>query len=276
MPAVRVPGAELDLVAGGRTPKVLSIGAPTYYQRVYSKKLREELPIAFGDLRHWVPSLDGHDPSAITLDTYAEDIEAVRRAALGDEPVVVMGHSIHGSIAIEYARRFPGSVRGVVAVAAPPVGVTALSSVSEAFWGRDASAERKAAHAENLARRPRPASIERSQDVVDAYVADGAKYWYDPYYDASWLWEGTVANMAVFGQLMYGLFGEWQLEPIEVPLLAQVGRYDYPVPYTLWTEAAKRVRGIELKVYDHSGHTPPLEEPEAFDRDLVTFVQGLG
>jgi len=273
MGTTRVTGAELDYITEGSGPAVLSIGSPTYYRRVYSPNLRESLSLTFGNLRHWVPRLDDIALGTITIDTYAADIEAVRRDALGDEKVVVMGHSIHGVIAVEYARRYPDRVRGVVSVAAPPVGAQAVGAA--AFWEADATPERKAAHAANLAKGHLPTSMESGKDLADLYVARAAMYWNDPMYDASWLWQGVDANMPLFQHLMSGLFGEYRVEPLDLPTFVALGRFDYVVPYSLWDSAKGALNNLRYELYEHSGHTPPLDEPKKFDADLLDFIASL-
>lgn len=54
--------------------------------------------------------------------------------------VAVLGHSILGVLAIEYGRRFPGSVSHVIVVGTPPSGDMALlAAKSAAFFEEDAS-----------------------------------------------------------------------------------------------------------------------------------------
>ncbi len=100
---VRVAGATLRYVIEGNGTPCLVVGSSIYYTRAFSKNLRRHLKLVFVDLRHFVPSDPSLDVRQITLDTYASDIEAVRKE-LGLSRVIVLGHSIHGDIALEYAR----------------------------------------------------------------------------------------------------------------------------------------------------------------------------
>ena len=81
---------------------MLVLGSPTFYGRALPAALREDLELIFVELRHFVPLADGFDSSKINFDLYAEDIEALRQAA-GVERPIVLGTSIHGTIAREYA-----------------------------------------------------------------------------------------------------------------------------------------------------------------------------
>src|SRR5215472_11510087 len=90
---------------------MMVLGASRFYPRYFPQALRDHFEIVFCDLRQWVRTPDGFDISAITLDTFSGDVDAIRQAAGLDRPVVA-GQSQHGSIALEYARRYPDRVPG--------------------------------------------------------------------------------------------------------------------------------------------------------------------
>jgi proline iminopeptidase len=147
--------------------------------------MREQFEIVFCDSRQWVRTPDSFDISTITFDTFCDDVEAVRQATGLDRPVVV-GHSQHGAIALEYARRYRACVRGVVAVAAvPPFGSEVGLGPADDFSGRDASPQRLAAHERNRAERRGPATVQTPQDFVDDYVSRDAMNWYDYNFNCS-------------------------------------------------------------------------------------------
>jgi len=115
-------GFMLEWVREGHGFPMMVLGASRFYPRYFPQALRDHFEIVFRDLRKWVRTPDGFDISAITLDTFSGDVDAIRQAAGLDRPVVA-GQSQHGSIALEYARRYPDRVRGVAAVApVPPAG----------------------------------------------------------------------------------------------------------------------------------------------------------
>jgi len=62
---------------------------------------------------------------------------------------------------------------------------------------------------------------------------------------------------------------------IAVPVLIAHGRYDYSVPYTLWDEHRHKLPRHTYALFEKSGHTPSLEEPELFDHALLEWVHGL-
>lgn len=278
---VEVEGARLGYRIEGDGQPCLVVGSSIYYPRVFSQELREHLQLVFVDLRHFATSDPSFSPDRISIDTYADDIEHVRQILdLGD--VIVIGHSIHGTIALEYARRYPEHVRGVVAVGAPPHRSYEAPSPNERFWEADASEERKEILARRLAELTPEvrAALSPGELWAREYVANGPKIWFDPTYDGSWLWEGVVLDGPVFQRVAGELFTPYDLAQgpaeIAVPVLGAHGRYDYYVAYTLWEDHVHKLARHAFVLFERSGHTPPLEEPERFDQTLLAWVRGLG
>jgi len=268
-------GFKLEWGREGRGLPMMVLGARKFYPRYFPQAMRSHFEMVFCDLRQWVPTPGDFDIRTITRDTFSEDVEAVRRAAGLERPIVV-GQSQHGAIALEYARHSPASVRGVVAVGPPPpAGSDAGLESARDFFERDASAARKAAHARYMA--TRRASIETAQDFIDDYVTDPAWYWFDYTFDCSPLWDGVdVINMAVMDQLFEpeGL-GGYQVAGLASPVFLALGRYDYGVPYHVWDEPRKGLGSLRYRLYERSGHHPPYEQPSEFVADLVAWATAL-
>jgi proline iminopeptidase len=269
-------------VEGSGTP-VLVPGSATYYPRTFSRVLRRVLALAFTDLRHFAEATaDGPAAPAagLNLDTYLEDMDRLRDA-VGFDRCVVLGHSHHGCLALEYAKRYPERVSHVVMVGAPPVGVRPTMEAGEAYWADHASEERKAVLRRNGdALAPDVlAKMSPAEAVVARYVAAGPRYWHDPTYDASWLWRDVPRDMdalAAFKQMFVSFEVEW--DRVSAPVLVVMGRHDYVVPPPLWDEALERVGtgpgtgDVTYRVLEGSGHTPQLEEPRALEEVLLEWL----
>jgi proline iminopeptidase len=280
---VEVDGAQLRYRIEGHGPPCLVIGSSVFYPRMFSQELRDHLQLVFADLRHFADprhfasSDPSFRPEAISVETYADDVERVRQTlGLGD--VVVIGHSIHAIIALEYARRYPEHMRGVVMLGAAPG--EDLAEV-ERLWEAEASEERKEILARQLAELTPEvrATLSPADIFVREYVANGPRWWHDPTRDASWLWEEVVPDMPVLGRLgelleIYDLASE--AAEITIPALIAAGRYDYYNPYTLWEENRHNLLPRHAYVlFERSGHFPPLEEPQRFDQTLLTWMHGI-
>jgi proline iminopeptidase len=267
-------GFQLEWVREGRGFPMIVLGARRFYPGYFPQALRENFEIVFCDLRQWVPTPDGFDTSTITRDTFFEDIEAICQVAGLDRPIVA-GQSQHGMIALEYATHVPERVRGVVAVAPnAPAGSGDGLEAPEDFFRRDANADRLAAHERYQAQSP--ASVETSEDFVEAYLARSAMVWYDYTADTSFLWEGSEVNLDVMDRVFQPeVFGEYHPEALDVPVFLALGRYDYALPFYLWDEPKKKFSNLRYKLYDKSAHQPPYEQPEEFTADLLDWARGL-
>ena len=63
-----------------------------------------------------------------------------------------------------------------------------------------------------------------------------------------------------------------QLPTIHVPTLILSGRFDVNVaPLTAW-RMYKTIPGARLYIFEHSGHLPSYEEPEAYFQQLSIFL----
>lgn len=276
---VPVEGGSLRYTIEGSGPPILVLGSTSYYRRTFSPGLRLHATLVFVDVRHFGRLEPGYDPVGTSLETYARDIERVR-AEIGLGSAMVLGHSHHGNLALEYARRHPDAVTHLVLAGSPPVGVRATQEAGQRYWRSQATDRRR-----RLLRANRSAL--ESSDVagrsdaeafVARYVADGPRYWYDPTFDASPLWKDVPVNMKAIDAFRR-LFEDFDLESVlrplrRIPTLVMMGRHDYVVPPTLWGEATAMPEHLSLHVFDRSGHTPQLEEPEAFDRTLMEWLDG--
>lgn len=266
------------IVEGRGTPCVV-IGSLTYYPRTFSQELRSHFKFVFVDSRHFSPPDTSLAVDEITIDTYCDDVEQLR-GKLGLDRIAVLGHSIHGSLALEYARRYPEHTSHVIAIASPPCGMTKVTAASGAYWEAEASEERKRIWNRNW-KELGPDALSKmppAEAFVKMYVTNGPMYWYEPTYDASWLWEGVETNVEVFGRLMGVLFAEYDLAQgpgqITSPVFLALGRHDYVVPYSLWDDEKDKLLNVPLSynLFERSGHTPQLEEQALFDQRLVEWI----
>jgi proline iminopeptidase len=279
---VEVEGARLRYVIEGDGAPCLVIGSSVCYPRVFaSQALRERLQLVFVDLRHFATCDPAFSPDRVSRETYYDDIEHVRRTlGLGD--VLVLGHSLCGPIALEYARRHPQGTRGLVTVGGHPLrGSDEAIRATAHLWETDASDTRKDIYARRQAElTPHvKATLAPAELFVRDYVASGAKAWYDAGYDCSWLWDRVVPDMNMIGRLYGELFRPYDLaegpEKIDVPALVVHGRHDYLVPYTLWEGRLPTLTRHTYVLMDRSGHFPSLEQPELFDQTLLGWLDGL-
>ena len=264
---IRVAGAELHFVAEGRGTPVLVIGSSVYYPRLFSQGLRDGFRLIFLDLRHFVVADPDFDAATIGIETYLRDIEAAREA-LGLDRFALLGHSMHGAIALEYAARHPERVTRVIAVSAPPVSLSIMEDASNEYWETEASGTRKSYYEFSWSEVDEAdlMRMSSSEAVVASYVAAGPMYWFDASFDATPLWEGVHFEIEAWNALM-SHFATFDLDELTIraPVLVVMGRYDFVVPHTLWENAGRGIDDLSFRLFERSGHAPPFEEPERFD-----------
>ena len=268
---VSVDHAELFYSIRGQGPACLVLSAigtrPYEIQR--PPQLSERLRLVFVDLRGGGQSTG--EPEDLTFERLADDLEAIR-ADVGVERIAVLGHSMLGALAIEYGRRRPQSVWGVIAVGSPPRGDLAqVAAAAAAFFERDASDERQKVLRDNLARLPAGAPL------AEALYARTPMRFFDPRFDAAPLFAGSVLRPKLLQHLMGPLTRDWDLGAVAasypVPLLVAHGRFDYVVPHFLWQDLAGTIPGATLRIFERSGHQPFCEEPEAFAATIAEWMR---
>lgn len=273
---VEVEGAALRYVTEGTGTPVLVIGSSIYYPRTFSAQFRQSRRTIFTDLRHFAEIDPDRAASGRPLEIYAGDVEKIRES-LGLERFVLVGHSHHGNLAFEYAKRHPERVSHVVVIGSPPVGVAQTIEAGEEYWKAHASHERKSALERNRAALASGGAdaLSPEESFIAAYVADAPKLWYDVNYDASFLWEGVPVNMNAI-RFFRESFLEYEFllgaERLKAPLLVVMGRYDYVVPHYLWQEVLPELENATFHLFERSGHTPQLEEQDLFDRVFARFI----
>jgi len=267
---VSVTGAELFYSSRGRGQVCLvltSIGTKPY-ERMTPSELSDRFQLVYVDLRGSGRSTGA--PTDLTFDVVAHDLEAVR-ADVGADRVAVLGHSILGALAIEYGRRCPTTVSHVIAVGTPPSGdMTDLEARAASFFEEDASAERKQVLRENLARLPAGASPGQSM------LARAPQRFYDPHFDAAPIFAQAEVKWPFLAHLMGTLTADWDAtagaDALQVPTLIAHGRFDYTVPYVLWSDLVPRLPRTTLRVFEKSGHQPFFEEPDAFATAVTDWM----
>jgi proline iminopeptidase len=251
---VAVKGAEIFYTSHGQGPVCLvpsSMGTKPF--ELQTANLSDHFEIVVVDLRGSGRSTGNF--ADLTFDLLAEDLEAVRMD-LGAERVAILGHSILGSLAIEYGRRRPASVSHVITAGVPPRGdMTWVAAKSQEFFAADASEERKEILRDNLAHMP-------------PLLAQTPMRFFDARFDVAPLLAEAVYNPAVFEHLLGPLTHDWDVtvasDSLRVPIFLAHGRYDYVVPYTLWEEIAETLPDAMFRLFERSGHQPFFEEPDEF------------
>ncbi len=273
---IELPSANVKVkkIGWGETPCIV-FASHKMYPRVISPTLYDDFTFYFTDSRWFGEVTDSNILANSSIDEISLDIDLVRQE-LGLEKVAIMGHSIHGTYAMEYARRYPDNTSHVIGIGSPAAGVIETFGYAPQFWEENASAERKQTMADNMAEFEALDKSTMSADEIFVlqYVYEGPKYWADETYDCSWIWDGVSFDIDQVNNTVYGNFLTFDPAGIDVPMFVAMGKKDYAVPYTMWeqVEANGTCNDLTVSYFENSGHYPMFEEAQLFGDLLNAWI----
>ncbi len=255
----------LYTVREGRGPALLvmhgAVGIDHTHLRPWLAPLTRHAEVVCYDSRGNGRSKLPGSRDAITVDTLCVDAEALR-ISLGLDRMAILGHSGGASIALEYARRHPDRVSGLVLVSGTPR-LDYIESLMEEL-GRRGTPEQMAA-----AGRLMTAPNLSDEEFREAWLGVMPLYYltYAPAFQKAW--DETLFCGAAWIHYRNNIFLtldalDW-LHGVSVPALVITGRHDVITPVE---QGARRLAALlpnsTLEVFENSGHFPFMEEPERF------------
>jgi proline iminopeptidase len=212
----------------------------------------------------WVPV------EQCTQEQLVADAEAIR-LALGLGPVHVLGISWGGFLGLMFAARHPDSIRRLAVVGA---------AASHEFMPRaEVNARRQATPVQWTAYRALwDGSLPDDQSFRRAFETIRPLYFHDKALAeaANAARADTRYRLAVRRFVIEHEYATYdcrsELPTIRCPTLVMVGRHDWICPVDQAEEIHKLIPHSELAVFEASGHSPQVEERDAFTRRLGTFL----
>ncbi len=188
---------------------------------------------------------------------------------LGVEKAALIGCSMGGAAAVDFALEHPAMVTALVLVGAGVGGYIPTDSASFAYWGELVAAIQKG-------------DLDRAREMeaalwIDGLGRDAAQI--DPAYRA----RARELHRDNFKPERL-LHPEQPLKPpaierlgeISVPALVLIGDRDAPDVLKLANRLASDVKGARLEMIRDAAHLPNLEHPEVFNRLVLEFLASAG
>jgi proline iminopeptidase len=232
--------------------------------------LSSQIQLVYFDHRGQGRSAEG-DPARYTLDENVEDMEALRQH-LGLGPIVSIGTSYGGMVAMAHAARYPAAVSHLILI------VTAAHS---GFIARAQQIVRERGTPEqqrvcDMLWAGELNTVERMQHF---YKVMGPLYShrYDPATASATRSRGTNSP-APFNQAFApgGFLRSYDLRPelakITAPTLILAGRHDWICAPEFSEEIQRLIPGSQLRIFEHSSHSIRVDEPEAMIEAIAGFV----
>ncbi|MGQ3481701.1 alpha/beta fold hydrolase [Paenibacillus sp. TY11] len=256
-------------------PIVVVIGSSIYYPRLFSDYLYKKFQFIFLDHRGFVKSSRALNLEDYTLDKVINDIETARQRLKLDQ-FIILGHSGHAFMAVEYAKQYPDYVQRVVLLNSAPTNSEERQRQSFSFFNETASSERKEHFGKDIVLLEEDIKRDPDRRFVHMCIRMGAQSFYDYTFNAAYMWNDVYTNMPIIDYLWGEAFGNinliQSLAYVHKPVFIGLGRYDYLVgPVSLWNLIDNSYENVKKVVFEHSGHNPMFEEPHYFDQVLIEW-----
>jgi proline iminopeptidase len=232
--------------------------------------LAERMQLVYFDHRGQGRSAKG-DPATYTLDENVEDMEALRQH-LGLGPIVSIGTSYGGMVAMAHAARYPRSVSHLVLV------VTAAHAGFNAR-ARQLVAERGTAEQKEVAAQLWAGALDTPEKLRRYYDVMGPLYSrsHDPVAAKAGRDRGILSPEALNRAFAPGGFLQhYDLRPelarIVAPTLILAGRHDWICPPEFSEEIHRLVPGSDLRIFEESSHSIRADEPRKMIDAIAGFV----
>ena len=200
-----------------------------------------------------------YSPECGSVEAVTDAIGAVA-GKLADPPVL-FGESMNGTLVLAASQEV--ACERVIAVTPPPR-LPPDPSVSAAYWEANADDERRVRATAIIAAYEAESDPARRDELRAAY--DRLRRWHDLDADHGDL-EGRAVMSMEWIEAMFesGAGVDWTatMRSIDRPVLLALGASDYIAPPTAWTDDNTPPHAT-VEVFPRSGHTPYVEEPEAF------------
>lgn len=272
---ITIGNFQLHYSIEGKGQDALVIGSSIYYPRTFSQNLRNHLRLGFIDHRGFAKKPENLTGDQYALNVILDDIETMRKK-LGFSRIPIIGHSGHGYMALEYAKKYPDSVSHIILIAMSPNGSSENFEAADRYFQESVCPERKNLLSSNLASLQTEIDANPNHAFITRALKFGPMIWYNPKFDASSLWHGVNVIPEIMDHLWGEIFREIDitkgLKQLNVPVFLGLGRYDYWNPPYLWEKVRPFFSDLTIRVFEKSGHTPQLEEPEAFDYELLQWM----
>ncbi|KAG5982271.1 hypothetical protein E4U55_002130 [Claviceps digitariae] len=209
-----------------------------------------------------------------THDRWAADVDELRIRA-GSEPIILAAGSFGGFIALEYAIKYPSYVSALILCDTWACGSKgALYSLKSSL-----TCPRLTVDAERQYR-AWTGTLKNNNDLRAAflellpiYTPGAASFPSNPEIvelDNLHLHYETHNFAMSYNQPRFDLRS--RLGEISTPTLILVGRHDFIAPVQFSEEIHGLMQNSQLTVFESSGHSPPMDEPEAFQNRVIGFL----
>lgn len=276
---ITLRGKKFPVITAGSGIPCLSIGIGTLGQRTLSDRFKKMFKVYSSDL-YFDERFALQNPLTLTIDRMVDDIKKWSEQ-LSLNKFIIFGHSAFGLIALEYAKKYPETISGIIMVGTPINSNAEVAARNNEYFEKFAEPHRKKIDIER-----RTTVAQENIDKLDflsrflkEYIyRDSARYWHKPDFDCSALWENIKIDPILehlFSNLFPYLNVQNDLETIKCPIFLAAGYCDYDCCPLQWKEVQNLPHRMTISEFTESGHWPHCEEQELFDTRIEEWIKSL-
>jgi proline iminopeptidase len=267
--SVYIENKEYSYFCEGEGMPCIVVGIASFYSPTIADNLKSIFKFFYVDL-WWTGIHPDLNVDNISMDDLVEQIEALRKA-LGLEKIAIWGHSVFGLLALQYCAKYSQYVTIGLIIASPGTWTHLDILKAEAYWKEHASLERQALYQKNMkgieARKAKKILTDDELGLA-SYLANAPKYWMDPMFDCSYLWDNIYTNRKLLNHFMNNIISDYDpsdtYTKLECQIFVAMGLYDYALPPVLWEHVKSKFMKIQFHVFEKSAHYPQMDESERF------------
>lgn len=251
MPFITVKGINIyyESTTGNSMPIVFVHGAGGSSQR-----WSEQRSIFANQYNSWAMDLAGHGKSEGSLLSSIKDMADFIDDFIGAlclEKFVMVGHSMGGAIAQEYALQYPEKIQGLILI-----GTGARLKVSQEILDTFAAGRMPFKDVNHLYGSSTP-DIKKEEALREMYEIPTVVYWAD------------FGACNTFDRIQ-------SVEKIQVPSLIIVGDEDRMTPVNYSQFLRSKLINSQLRIIKGAGHMCMLEKPTEITEEIEKFIGELG
>lgn len=265
---------------GSGEPIVVLHGGPGIFHDhlvPHFKQLAQDYQVIFYDQRGCGRTAFPSDTSSINLETYVEDLEAIRNH-LGIEKMNLLGHSWGAILALKYGVKYSDKLSKLILVAPGP-------SNTEHFDQTFANMQHKRSEEDmkDLITAMMSSDFEKREEKTFRKVVllgdksnlhDQSRI--EELYEPLVFTKETANNLMIVNSLMERTYFNFEiandsLKTITCPAIIMLGDMDN-VPFASAQSIQDNLGNCKLKVFKKCGQYPFFEAPEEFNKELEDFL----
>ena len=275
--SVAIRGKKYPVAIAGTGIPCLSIGQGTLGQRTLSQRFKKMFKVYSTDL-YFDARYGLKDFSILTMDQIIDDIAELAKE-LNLSKFVIFGFSAYGIVALEFAKKYPDLLAGIILSGTPPNSNPEVGALVDAYFEKHAEPERKKLYAErslSVVQKDLD-TLNSSQRFILWYVYQyGPRNFYIADFDCSAVYDDIYKDKSLdylFSTILPATDVMKNLEQINCPVFLAAGMSDYNSYPFLWTKVKNLPKHMAISFFEKSGHWPHYEESALFDERIEVWVK---